>query len=1186
MKIHLLLVALMASLCFGAPIAIAGTYTQSFSGFSAGTTSLGDGSTIASNDGIASVQGGGDPYLRMTQNNTGGTASSFKLPDLDSGQELESFTVTFDLQIGGTGSFADGVSLTFGAIPGGYGGGEAGFAVDNGLIIAWDTYNNGGDDPSVEIFSDGVSVGNFLHNYGSTAGDWVPVVLHWDSFGLDITYNGNALATNLTTSGFVPSAGDRFAFSGRTGGANQSTYLDDLSFTTTTQSPITTDGPVISEFVADNQDTLDDEDLDSPDWLEIYNGQNASVNLGGHYLTTDVANKTMWQFPAETMAAYEYLTVFASGKDRAVAGAPLHTNFSLPKAGGYLALVAPDGMTVLSEFNYAAQTEDIAYGELGQARTLGFLETPSPGAKNSGLQAAGPPAEDAQFDKTGGVFYSSTSLTILPTLSPTAVVRYTTNGTVPTESSAIYASSFNITNTTTVRARTFEAGRLPGEIKSRTLIEMAADMQNFTSNLPIVVADSAGVNIDQASSSGAPRPFRNVYTVVIDRDPADGLAHIDGVTDFTGRGGMHVRGQSSSGFPKKQYAWETWNNEDMDKDVSILGMPSESDWIVHAPYSDKTLMRNVIVYDCARQLHGNDGGVRTRFVELFFNQNGGTVSMNDYRGVYVIMEKIKRNSDRIDIEKLNESVTDPELITGGYIFKKDKPPHSQPWNTAIEGVPLDTHDPEQLNTAQFNYLRGYVNDFETALHGANFDDPETGYAAYIDPASFIDMHLFVETFKEIDGYRISTYFSKDRGEKIRALPVWDYNLALGNANYLQGEIPTGWYYTQTSGTNYYWYQRLFQDVEFDLAYWDRFWELRRSLFDTSNMMALIDKHDAELDGSSGTPNAVTRNFDEWNILGTYLWPNAGGYQTRQTHQSEIDWMKDWLTQRMTWIETQSRGTSGLARPPSYNQYGGEVASGFDLTMSDPNAWGGADIYYTTDGSDPRVAGNAVGMSSTLVGEDANCEVLVPSVANGGSTLSVADWTNVTSPANSANWIQGMQGVGYERSSNNAYDPYFNLDVESEMYTKNESCYIRIPFTINSQAEIDALDQLTLKMRYDDGFVAYLNGVRIESANAPAALAFDTGAAGGHTDTLAVLFEDFSVTQFISSLQVGSNVLAIHGLNNGTGSSDALWGAQLVGSGGSGNGPSSSAQIYSAPLDMDTSVEINARVFDGSKWSPL
>ncbi|MGI9239658.1 MAG: CotH kinase family protein, partial [Verrucomicrobiales bacterium] len=1102
------------------------------------------------------------------------------------GQELESFTASFLLQIGGTGSFADGLSLTFGAIPAGNGGGESGFAVDDGLIIAWDTYDNGGDTPSVEVFSDGVSIGNFPHNYGSTAGDWVPVTLHWDSLGLDFSYDGDVLATNLTTPGFVPSAGDRFAFSGRTGGANQNSYLDDLSFATGTQTPITTGGPVITEFVADNEGSLDDEDLDSPDWLELYNGQDASLDIGGHYLTNDAGNKTMWQLPAMTIGAYEYITVFASGKARDVAGAPLHTNFTLPKDGGYLALVAPDGVTVLSEFNYAAQSGDVAYGELGQSRTLGYLETPTPGEKNFGLQAAGPPAEDVEFDRTGGAFSGSTTLAILPTTSPTAVVRFTTNGTLPSEGSAVYTSALSITNTTTVRARVFEAGRLPGEIKSRTLIELASDVQNFSSNLPIVIADSAGVNIDQASNPSAPRPFRHVYTVVIDRDAVDGLAHIDGAPDFTGRGGMHVRGQSSSGFPKKQYAWETWNNEDEDKDVSILGMPSESDWILHAPYSDKTLMRNVVVYDCARQLHGDAGGVRTRFVELFFNMNGGTVSMSDYRGVYVVMEKIKRNKNRVDIEKLNASVTDPELITGGYIFKKDKPPHSQPWNTSIEGVPLDTHDPAELNPEQFDYLRGYVNDFESALHGPGFDDPDSGYASFIDVQSFIDMHLFVETFKEIDGYRISTYFSKDRGKKIRALPVWDYNLALGNADYLQGENPTGWYYTQTSGTNYYWYDRLFQDVEFDLAYWDRFWQLRRGMFSTQNMMARIDGYDGELDGDDGAPNAVTRNFDRWGILGSYVWPNAAGFGSRQTHQAEIDWMKDWLTERLDWIETQSRGSSGLARPPSFNQYGGEVSGGFELQMSDPNGWGGADIYYTIDGSDPRVPGNSSGLVSTFIGEGAACQALVPSVENGGSVLAVGDWTGLADPPNAANWTGGQQGVGYERSSNNRYDPYINLDVETAMYTNNRSCYIRFPFSVDSQAQIDALSQLVLQVRYDDGFVAYLNGVEIARANAPALTPYDAGATIGHGDDNAVVYEDFQVTQFINSLNIGENMLAIHGLNDGLGSSDALWAAQLIGTSGAGNAPAPGAQIFDAGIELSSSAEIRARVYDGSRWSPL
>ncbi|MDB4572947.1 CotH kinase family protein, partial [Akkermansiaceae bacterium] len=618
-----------------------------------------------------------------------------------------------------------------------------------------------------------------------------------------------------------------------------------------------------------------------------------------------------------------------------------------------------------------------------------------------------------------------------------------------------------------------------------------------------------------------PRPFRPVYTVVIDRDEVDGIARINGVPQFTGRGGMHVRGQSSSGFPKKQYAWETWNNENEDKNVSILGMPRESDWILYAPYSDKALMRNAIVYETAREAQGNFGGVRTRYVEVFFNSNGGTVSMNDYRGIYVVMEKIKRDRERVDVERLGDLTTDPNLITGGYIFKKDKGPYSSPWNTAIEGVPLDMHYPESPNSAQFDYLRGYINDMEAALHSSDFADPEIGYQAFIDRESFIDAHLFTEAFKDIDGYRISTYFSKSRDGKIRALPVWDFNLGLGNANYLQGENPIGWYYPQVSSPNYYWYQRLFFDGEFDLAYWDRFWEFRRKLLSNDTMMAMIDRHDAELDGANGAPNAVTRNFAEWNILGSYVWPNAGGYQSRTTHQAEVDWMKNWLTQRLAWMETQSRGTNGLARPPSFNLYGGQVNAGFDLTMSEPNDWANAKIYYTLDGSDPRLGPSP---SVTLISEDAPCEVLIPSITNGGSSLSIAQWTNPAAPPNAVNWTAGTQGVGYERSSNNLYDPYFDLDVEAEMANQNQTCYIRIPFTIASQAELDALGSLVLRMRYDDSFVAYLNGVEVvREANAPAILNYNSGAEGSHDDNSAINYLEFAVSGGNANLQVGQNM---------------------------------------------------------------
>ena len=123
---------------------------------------------------------------------------------------------------------------------------------------------------------------------------------------------------------------------------------------------------------------------------------------------------------------------------------------------------------------------------------------------------------------------------------------------------------------------------------------------------------------------------------------------------------------------------------------------------------------------------------------------------------------MKRVKKSVEVEKISNLVTDPALSTGGYIFNKDKVPYSSPWTTATENIPLDMHYPEKPNAAQFNYLTGYVDDMEAALHSPDFADPDSGYRAFIEADTFVDAHLFTETFKDIDGYRISTYYSKSR----------------------------------------------------------------------------------------------------------------------------------------------------------------------------------------------------------------------------------------------------------------------------------------------------------------------------------------------------------------------------------------------------------------------------------------
>ena len=944
--------------------ALAGSYSQNFNAATVGTMSAGDASVIAAGAGTltTSIQqvAAGNNALMMMAVPWAGNSSSWKMPDLDPGKPIQSFDATFLVRMSGTGTPGAGWSLNFGAILSGNGGGEGGFAMTGGLTVAWDIYNNGGSDlPSIEVFAGGVSVGNSPRTfvYDTT---YRTVAVHWDANGLDVTYGGVAIFTDLPVPGFVPLSGNKFAFSVRAESSAFDMFLDDVVLTTAIELPVETGGPVISEFMADNNGTLEDEDTDASDWIEIYNGQNATVNLSGWRLTNVQGNNSMWTIPSVSVGPYGYLVVYASAKNRTTNTALLHTNFTLQKESGYLALVKADGVTLASQFTYGPQFQDISYGEKGAAHTLGYLQPATPGAKTglSTAQAPGGPAEDVVWSREGGVITAATpaAVTITAPVAAGAVIRYTTDNTEPGAASPVYTpgsppAAFTVATTLNLRARIFTPGMLPGPVTSRTFLLIDSTLTNyngsgqiFSSHLPIIVLESFGIPVDSYSDSNAARPYRYTYAVAIDKDGTGRASLTSPTVDFQGRSGTHVRGSSSAGFPQKQYAWELWDNSGNDKHVSVLGMPAESDWVLYAPYDDKALMRNFLTYTRGRLLTGANGfAMRTKYCEVFFNQEAGQpVSASDYRGVYVLVERIKAGKDRVDIPKINSLTTDPTLITGGYIFKHDRTGSGDTFfNTAAGGVEIGSVEPSTWNSAQTTYLNTFFNNFETALNGANFGDPALGYQAYIDRDTFIDNQWFVEIAKQIDGYRLSQYFWKDRAGKLKNGPLWDYNLAFGNADYLNGYDPTGWYYTQLGGADYAWFPRLHQHTTganpYELRHWDRYWELRRGLFATAPLMAEIDAEASTLLNGNTTPvgnntpanlsplleNAVMRHYRKWPILGTYTWPNAPGYDQRiyfnsngNVNTGEVDWMKNWLTARLGWIDDQNLPLTG-----TYSQTG-------------------------------------------------------------------------------------------------------------------------------------------------------------------------------------------------------------------------------------------------------------------------
>jgi hypothetical protein len=198
---------------------------------------------------------------------------------------------------------------------------------------------------------------------------------------------------------------------------------------------------------------------------------------------------------------------------------------------------------------------------------------------------------------------------------------------------------------------------------SRIYVALANDVLSFTSDLPIVIVDTARQSIGGT--------LARVESVIMDTG-ADGRAGITDPPDFYGRAGIKIRGSSTAGAAKPSYAFEVWDEHNRDREVSILGLPAESDWILYGPYSfDRAQINNALMFDLSNQI--GRYAVRTRFVEMYLNRNDDTVSAADYVGLYIFMEKIKRADERVDVEKLEPWDSTEPRIAGGYMLKIDAP---------------------------------------------------------------------------------------------------------------------------------------------------------------------------------------------------------------------------------------------------------------------------------------------------------------------------------------------------------------------------------------------------------------------------------------------------------------------------------------------------------------------------------
>jgi hypothetical protein len=643
-------------------------------------------------------------------------------------------------------------------------------------------------------------------------------------------------------------------------------------------------------------------------------------------------------------------------------------------------LVAGENILAFHALNSAINNNDFFFiSELaGEIQNLtppfprGYFEAPTPGSPN-GPPALNPPSE-VDFDTTSQAFADSLQVN-LSVAEPGAVIRYTTNGSLPDKTSDQYSGSLSLTGSTLIRARAFLPGSLPGPSRSEGYMKIASSDADFSSDLPIILLSTFGKG-SPPSTSATTR--KDTFMLIYEPNPETGRSSFTGTPSIATRGGFRKRGSSSAGFPKYGMSFESWDENGDDKDISPLGLSPEADWIFNTRYTfDLSLMRNPFVYDLSNQI--GRWAVKTRFVELFNDVSGTEVGGNDYFGVYTFMEKIEPDNNRLDLSKLDPWENSEEEKTGGYIFKNDRPDPGEPTFSVSgfqKGMVHVSPDGLAITSTQKSYITSNTNELTVALRAANGINPSTGlhFSDYLDVDSFIDNFWLNLLAMDPDWGRLSQFFYKDRGGKIMAGPVWDYDRTMGSRDG-RDDNPERWE-ANTSDTSFTWFDREYEWFGLLFGFTtaddqvrnmsnpqlrsdrpevfqkiiDRWYGLRGDKFSEANMHALVDTMADQI------REAQARNFDRWGALnpgsvsgGSFAAAGTSGWEREVSH------LKGWLKTRSEWIDEQ------FFAPPTFNNNGGEVAANFQLIIASPNG----DVYYTTDGSDPRAAGGTPSASSVM-----------------------------------------------------------------------------------------------------------------------------------------------------------------------------------------------------------------------------
>ena len=946
----------------------------------------------------------------------------------------------------------------------------------------------------------------------------------------------------------------------------------------------------INEIVASNRDTLNDSDGDSSDWIEIFN-TGTQLNLGGYSLTDDPEIPGKWVFPdGKFLGAARYLIVFASGKDRAVLRGQLHTNFSLDSGGDYLALHDPNGALV-DEFSpsFPPQKRDIAYG-VGRNGSRGYLSPSTPGSIN-GATLEGFVA-DTTFSHQRG-FYTRPIEVTISSETPDATIRYTTDGREPTTRlGQVYTGPIAIASTTVLRAVAYKNGMIQTNVDAKSYLYTAdiiqqremdrsivgspiysREIQPALTQLPVVslsfnsadVFGGSGIHSNPSlSGTGSEREAH--FEFFDPSDPEDSTHEPAGIRIHGGNARQHpkknFRLYFRSDYGKTRLIHPLFPGSPVETFKSVLLRGGGHDaWTFRDDWDNASFIRNEFLHRVQKEM--GQPSPSGRMVNLFMN--------GEYWGLYELQEF---PHEHFNADHHGGDTDDWDIVKHGAEVESG---NAIAWN-------------EMINLAENGIQSG------------------SEYAAiqrFVDIDNFADAMIHRIWSSDEDwlapatrnGQSISTFFDDKNwyvarrsrnGEAPFIFYSWDAEMSMGipfSRNESNGrDNPRSWRnnFTRIDNRNSpgIIYDALRQNQEFQLHFADR---LHKHIYNAGALsVENLQRQWDQLVTKVQTP--VVAESARW---GRDSWGGSRGAAYTRNSQwiPAVNWVRsEFLVNRSDEILRQFNEVGlypdVVAPQPSLQET--QLSGPTDLALRTTTR--GAEIYFTTDGADPRSP--SAGGIVPLITRDHPVQAFVPSLESDAEIGTT--WHQLEDPSNIDQWSTGPNGVGFEQFP--ASDPNFTDLVRTElsdMYNSNTSAYIRYKFNIPDQATIDSLGSVALRMRYDDGFVAYLNGVEIESRNA-GATQWNSAATANHSDALAVTFVNFDQTEALNLLRPGENILAIHGLNRTRRSSDFLIQVVLEGDTSSAGGSlAPSAQIYTERIDLDktTWIKARSRATNGS-WSAL